>query len=101
MRILIVSTYFPPHVGGVEVVAEQQARVLALAGHDVVVATSRWNRDEPEAEPRDGYRIRWLPANDIIERMGVYARQLAETHFDAAAGHSAMVRLYDEALPGP
>jgi D-inositol-3-phosphate glycosyltransferase len=68
MRILIVSSYFPPHVGGVEVVAEQQARVLARAGQDVVVATSRWTSDEPESEVRDGYRIRRLPATNVIER---------------------------------
>jgi glycosyltransferase involved in cell wall biosynthesis len=68
MRILIVSTYFPPHVGGVEVVAEQQAQVLTRAGHDVVVATCRWNRREPASEERDGYLIRRLPANNFAER---------------------------------
>lgn len=68
MRILIVSSYFPPHVGGVEVVAEQQARVLAAAGHDVVVATSRTSRAESAAEHRDGYQIRRLPVSNVIER---------------------------------
>jgi D-inositol-3-phosphate glycosyltransferase len=68
MRILIVSSYFPPHVGGVEVVAEQQARVLAGAGHDVVVATSQANRDELAVEQRDGYRVRRLPVTNVVER---------------------------------
>jgi D-inositol-3-phosphate glycosyltransferase len=68
MRILIVSTYFPPHVGGVEVVAEQQAAALARAGHDVVVATSGWRRGDPVSEARDGYRIRRLPVTNVIER---------------------------------
>jgi D-inositol-3-phosphate glycosyltransferase len=68
MRILIVSSYFPPHVGGVEVVAEEQARVLARAGHDVVVATCRWHSGQPAIEERAGYRIRALPAGNVIER---------------------------------
>jgi len=68
MRVLIVSSYFPPHVGGVEVVAEEQARTLTRAGHDVVVATCRWRRGQPPNEERDGYRIHALPAINLIER---------------------------------
>jgi D-inositol-3-phosphate glycosyltransferase len=68
MRVLVVSTYFPPHVGGVEVVAERQARVLSRAGHDVVVATSRWDPAQPAHEVRDGYQVHRLPANNTIER---------------------------------
>jgi D-inositol-3-phosphate glycosyltransferase len=40
-RVLIVSAYADPHVGGVEVVVGQQARTLAALGHDVTVVTSR------------------------------------------------------------
>jgi glycosyltransferase involved in cell wall biosynthesis len=68
MRILIVSSYFPPHVGGVEVVAERQARLLARAGHDVVVATCRSDPAAPGSEWRDGYRVHRLPASTLIER---------------------------------
>ena len=68
MRILIVTSYFPPHVGGVEVVAERQARLLAGAGHDVVVATCRSSPAAPDAERRDGYSVRRLPASTVVER---------------------------------
>ncbi|MFC7527336.1 glycosyltransferase family 4 protein [Actinoplanes sp. GCM10030250] len=68
MRVLIVSSYFPPHVGGVEVVAERQARLLAAAGHHVVVATGRHDRSLPATEIRDGYDLRRLPMTNVIER---------------------------------
>ncbi|HEX8344286.1 MAG TPA: glycosyltransferase family 4 protein [Actinoplanes sp.] len=68
MRILIVSAYFPPHVGGVEVVAEHQAAMLAAAGHEVVVATTRSDRALPARERIDGYTVERLPAADVVER---------------------------------
>jgi glycosyltransferase involved in cell wall biosynthesis len=40
-RLLIVTHYWPPHVGGIETVAVEQARRLAERGWDVRVATSR------------------------------------------------------------
>jgi D-inositol-3-phosphate glycosyltransferase len=68
VRVLLVSTYFDPHVGGVEVVAAHQAAVLARGGHEVTVATSRWDRTLPEYEDRDGYRVCRLPATNAVER---------------------------------
>ena len=55
-------TFLPPHVGGLEVVAQQQAQTLAAAGHDVCVVTSRHYRDLPSSEISDaGYRIIRVP----------------------------------------
>jgi D-inositol-3-phosphate glycosyltransferase len=72
MRILIVSSYFPPHVGGVEIVAQQQAASLAAAGHAVVVATSRPDPSAPASERIDGYRVARLPASNLLEeRTGI------------------------------
>ncbi len=68
MRILIVSTYFPPHVGGVEVVAQNQARCLAAAGHGVTVATTRTGPAAPDREALDGYEVVRLPASNLLER---------------------------------
>jgi D-inositol-3-phosphate glycosyltransferase len=68
MRILIVTSYFPPHVGGVEVVAQRQARLLARAGHDVVVATCRSEPAAPDFEHHDGFTVRRLPASTLVER---------------------------------
>lgn len=40
LRILMVSHYYPPHVGGVENVVRQEATRLAAAGNQVTVLTS-------------------------------------------------------------
>ncbi|HEY83028.1 MAG TPA: glycosyltransferase family 4 protein [Dehalococcoidia bacterium] len=40
MRLLFVSEYYPPHVGGVEVVFKNLAELLAKAGHECHVITS-------------------------------------------------------------
>lgn len=66
-RVLIVSSYFPPHIGGVEVVAAQQARSLAAAGHETVVATTALAA-APARERVDGYTVVRLPASDLVER---------------------------------
>jgi len=99
MRILIVSSYFPPHVGGVEVVAERQARALAQDGHDVVVATCRWQRDQPESDHQDGYRIRRLPASNVIERrLGIPYPLVGPAHWWAMrtlVGWSQVVHVHD------
>jgi glycosyltransferase involved in cell wall biosynthesis len=48
-RVLIVSAFVLPHVGGVEVIVEQQAASLAEEGFDVTVVTS-----DPKGSPVDG-----------------------------------------------
>ncbi|MDR7275605.1 glycosyltransferase family 4 protein [Catenuloplanes atrovinosus] len=68
MRILIVTSYFPPHVGGVEAVAQRQARVLAAHGHEVAVATGRYDAHLPERADEHGYTVWRLPAANPIER---------------------------------
>lgn len=40
LRILLVSHYYPPHVGGIENVVHDEAVRLAAQGHEVVVLTS-------------------------------------------------------------
>ena len=44
-RILIVTHYWPPHTGGIETVAVEQARRLSERGWEVTVATSRLDGD--------------------------------------------------------
>lgn len=39
MKILMVAQYYPPHVGGLEIVAQKQATSLAALGHEVTVVT--------------------------------------------------------------
>lgn len=76
-RILLVSCYFPPHVGGVEVVVQNQAAILAAAGHRVTVATTRSGAALPTRErvepPAGGaYDVVRLPAVNLLEeRTGI------------------------------
>lgn len=71
MNILIGIHYFPPHVGGMEIVAQTQAALLTRAGHEVTVLTSAVGA--PAGVRRhDGYTVRRLPVWNFFERrMGV------------------------------
>ncbi len=72
LRILIVSAYAHPHVGGVEVVVEQQARTLAAIGHRVTVATSDCAATAARREQVDGYTVIRMPAwNGLEDRLGI------------------------------
>jgi D-inositol-3-phosphate glycosyltransferase len=72
VRILIVATFAPPHVGGLEVVVEQQAQSLAGLGHEVTVVTSRHERQLSRDEHIDGYRVLRVPVwNGLEERTAV------------------------------
>ncbi|WP_370937294.1 glycosyltransferase family 4 protein [Amycolatopsis sp. cg13] len=67
LRILLVSHYYPPHVGGIENVAAQQARKLAARGSEVTVLTSAG-----PPVPDDGVRVVRIPAfNGVENRTGV------------------------------
>ena len=70
--VLIVSAYAHPHIGGVEVVAGQQARTLAALGHDVTVVTSRCGEGGARYERVDGYTVIRIAAwNGLEDRGGV------------------------------
>jgi D-inositol-3-phosphate glycosyltransferase len=73
VKIVIVTTFFPPHVGGLEVIAQQQAETLASAGHEVCVITGRHSRELATSEwSEEGYRIVRLPVlNAIEDRTGI------------------------------
>ena len=67
MRILVALTYYRPHVSGLTLYAERQARALAARGHDVTVLTSRYDARLPLDERRDGVAIRRVP---VAARIG-------------------------------
>ncbi|MFA6570503.1 MAG: glycosyltransferase family 4 protein [Bacteroidota bacterium] len=45
MKILIVTHYFHPHIGGIEIVAYNQAKELVKSGHKVTIITSKLKAD--------------------------------------------------------
>lgn len=57
MKILIVLTYYRPHISGLTIYAERLAKAFAQRGHKVTVLTSRFDRNLPLEEIVDGVRI--------------------------------------------
>lgn len=61
MKVLIVLTYYRPHVSGLTIYVERLARALAARDHQVTVLTSQYDRDLPLREVRHGVSIRRVP----------------------------------------
>lgn len=68
-RILFLSHYALPHLGGIEVVIDALARQFARAGHQVVHVASASSREgEEEAAPMPGaYEVIRIPAVNTLE----------------------------------
>ncbi len=70
MNILIITHYFPPHRGGIENVAFNQASLLAALGHKVTVVTSRLPSITGHSD--GNFSVIRIPAWNILEqRLGV------------------------------
>jgi glycosyltransferase involved in cell wall biosynthesis len=67
-RVVVLTTYFRPVVGGVESNAERLSRYLAAHGVDVRVLTKRITQDLPDREDIAGVRV---------ERIGLYGPRSA------------------------
>lgn len=61
MKVLLVLTYYRPHVSGLTVYAERVGAELARRGHDVTVLTSQYARDLPREERANGVRVVRVP----------------------------------------
>lgn len=71
LRVGIVTHYWLPHMGGIEVMAQQQARGLADRGWEVTVFTSRLKGD-PAFSTEGTIQIRRFRCTNILEkRFGV------------------------------
>ena len=69
MRIVIVSHYALPHLGGIEVAVDGLARALTANGHDVVhIASAGLRGDEPAEAPPRPYALELIPAWNGPER---------------------------------
>lgn len=69
-KILIVSHYYPPHIGGIETIAYNQAKRLKAQGHNVTVVTSQVAKNEKN-ETKDGIRIIRIKAWNGLEKRGI------------------------------
>lgn len=61
MRVLIVLTYYRPHVSGLTIYVERLASELAARGHQVTVLTSQHDRDLPRREVINGVTVERVP----------------------------------------
>ena len=57
MRVLIVLTYYAPHISGVTVYARRLVRRLVAGGVQVTVLTSHYSHTLPKSEEMDGATI--------------------------------------------
>jgi len=90
LRILQVSPFYPPHVGGIEFHVEALSRKLAQAGHEVVVYTSNVPRSK-RYEVINGveiYRFNCLvsPLNNPV-MPGLFFKLLRSGKFDVVHTH--------------
>jgi len=67
-RLLLVSHYFPPHMGGIENVVAGEARHLVKAGHDVTVLTTSPGGRAGTTLSTEGYVVVRMPTWNGIER---------------------------------
>lgn len=61
MKVLIVLTYYHPHVSGLTIYVQRLAAALAQRGHQVTVLTSRYDRTLPTEETIEGVRVVRVP----------------------------------------
>lgn len=90
MRILQVSPYYPPHIGGIEFHVEALSRKLVEAGHEVVVYTSNVPRSK-RYEVINGVEIHRFtslasPLNNPV-MPGMFLKLLGGSKFDVIHAH--------------
>lgn len=97
LRVCAVAHFYPPHVGGLEVVAQRVATGLADRGHDVSVLTSAAPGRAGETD-EGGVRVRRLRVGNWFERHGipfpVFGPSLLR-HIWRAARRSDVVHVHD------
>lgn len=82
MNIVLVSAFFRPHVGGVEVYTEQVARELAGRGHRVLVLTSLLpGQRERFDEAPEGYLVLRLDSGFLMGGRFPYVRTTVMNRF--------------------
>jgi D-inositol-3-phosphate glycosyltransferase len=66
MNILIITHYFWPHIGGIEVAAYNQAKELVKKGHKVTIVTSKLAHEQA-VDQKGGIRIVRVSAWNVFE----------------------------------
>src|SRR4030042_1409662 len=90
MRILQVSPFYPPHVGGIEYHVEALSRKLVEAGHEVVVYTSNVPKtggyEVVHGVEVHRFRAVFSPLNNPV-MPGLFLKLLKSSGFDIVHAH--------------
>lgn len=105
-QIVIFPGYYPPHLGGMETVAAEQAKYLSLK-HEVTVFAPRLPKSAPKYEKNGSVTIYRYPAFEIIKNFPCpklwsleyweARKQINRISFDVAVTHT---RFFTNALLG-
>jgi glycosyltransferase involved in cell wall biosynthesis len=68
VKVLLVLTYYHPHVSGLTIYVKRLATTLAQRGHQVTVLTSRYDRSLPLLEVLDGVRVIRVPVHFRVSK---------------------------------
>jgi glycosyltransferase involved in cell wall biosynthesis len=86
MKILVVLTYYRPHISGLTIYVERLSRALAERGHQVTVLTSRYDPNLSLREVVDGVQVIRAPVlmriskGVIMPTFGLLATRLTWQH---------------------
>ncbi len=97
-RFLFVLEYFPPHIGGVEVLFGELAAELTRRGHTVEVITSA-DPGEPRHEVRDGVTIHRIKAPAFARRYLFMLMAIPYAIFAARRADLVHTTTYNAAIP--
>ena len=67
-RICLVTHFFPPHIGGIEKVADEQSKRLAKLGYQISVLTSKTREQNGHHGEREVFSY---PSLNLVERLGI------------------------------
>ena len=69
VKICLVTHFFPPHIGGIERVAEEQGKRLSKLGYQVSVLTSKTHKQNERCI--EGIHVFPYPVLSLAERVGL------------------------------
>ncbi len=61
MKVLLVLTYYRPHISGLTLYVQRLGKALAAQGHHVTVLTSHYDQSLPYREEMDGIQVVRVP----------------------------------------
>lgn len=68
MKFVLVTHYYPPHIGGLEIVVQRQAQSLYRYGHTVTVVTFAGRNEQPGRSVESGVTVYRVRALNVFER---------------------------------